>query len=305
MTFLGQVNQNGDYQGYGKYLWEDGSSYIGFWENGEFHGKGTYIWPDGDKYVGDWIIGKRTGKGVFIWANKDIYQGEFLNGKRHGEGTQWHVDGNKYLGQWQDGERNGKGLFYIAASRAVYDVTWVNGQAIGYGRFMTAEKDIYEGYFLNGKRHGEGTFTWSDGSRIAAYWQNGIRDDKRVKDLPPKRSEWKPPDNFLTCEPLPISAFEPKAPPNWDSRPAVSASQSQNQDQEGDTVPEWQRKLLEKKKNQASQESLGNTPNEKHSQNASSPDWKQEWQKQRENPKKKRGTRTRRTKDCPKMETTT
>jgi len=47
MSYKGQTSQNGKYNGYGHYVWEDGSSYTGFWEDGEFHGKGTYYWPDG------------------------------------------------------------------------------------------------------------------------------------------------------------------------------------------------------------------------------------------------------------------
>jgi len=138
--------------------------------------------------------------------------------------------------------------------KAVYDVNWVKGQAIGYGKFMTMDRDIYEGSFLNGKRHGEGTFTWADGSRIAGYWENGIRDDSRVRDLPPKVSDWSPPESFLNAKPSPFSDYAPIPPPGWDNPRYVSQPTSyvapnvHGAGRKEDAMQDWQKRVLEKKR---------------------------------------------------------
>ncbi|MCW8966633.1 MAG: hypothetical protein OQK82_08120 [Candidatus Pacearchaeota archaeon] len=60
--------------GYGVYVWGDGSRYEGEWKDGLMH-NGTYTWPDGTKYVG-----------------------KFENGEKSVFGTMYFPDGSKYVG---------------------------------------------------------------------------------------------------------------------------------------------------------------------------------------------------------------
>ena len=41
--------------GHGKYIWNDGSMYEGWWMDNKANGKGRLIHADGDHYIGDWL----------------------------------------------------------------------------------------------------------------------------------------------------------------------------------------------------------------------------------------------------------
>ena len=57
----GKIKYDGDYinnkaEGNGKYIWEDGESYIGQFKNCFSHGKGTEYYSNGEiKQKGNWI----------------------------------------------------------------------------------------------------------------------------------------------------------------------------------------------------------------------------------------------------------
>lgn len=48
--------------------------------------KGKYIWTDGTVYMGDWSKGKKDGKGKMIWPWGGSYEGGFKEDVRHGNG---------------------------------------------------------------------------------------------------------------------------------------------------------------------------------------------------------------------------
>ena len=50
----------GKREGIGKYYWNDGRIYIGFWENGKQHGLGKYIDNEKKEIFGIWINGRRN-----------------------------------------------------------------------------------------------------------------------------------------------------------------------------------------------------------------------------------------------------
>ena len=53
-SFKGKKN------GIGKYIWNDGREYIGYWMNGKQHGLGLYTNEVKENMWGIWINGKRT-----------------------------------------------------------------------------------------------------------------------------------------------------------------------------------------------------------------------------------------------------
>ena len=93
--------------GIGKYVFEDGDTYIGEWKYGMKHGNGIKIYGGkfhGDKYVGEWKDIWQDGYGTFIRDNGDQYVGEFKRGTYHGRGTYITFEGKVYEGLWENGK---------------------------------------------------------------------------------------------------------------------------------------------------------------------------------------------------------
>ena len=50
----------GKREGIGKFYWNDGRIYIGFWKSGKQHGLGKYIDNEKKEIFGIWINGRRN-----------------------------------------------------------------------------------------------------------------------------------------------------------------------------------------------------------------------------------------------------
>lgn len=71
---------------YGRYLFEDGSKFTGFFKNNNPE-SGIFSTKDGNQYSGEFNAeGKKNGIGKQVFANGDMYFGSFKNGKRNGKG---------------------------------------------------------------------------------------------------------------------------------------------------------------------------------------------------------------------------
>lgn len=92
------------YQGFGIYVWNDGSRYEGNFKNGERNGEGIYYYPKGAKFVGNQ-----------------------LRGKRHGWGTYHYPSGSKYVGEWKQEVREGKGSIY-SKGKLIGKGVWIAGE---------------------------------------------------------------------------------------------------------------------------------------------------------------------------------
>lgn len=67
------------------------------------NGYGVYLYPDGSKYQGDFRKGQADGYGVCYYADEDWYVGEWANHTFHGEGK-YHVKGKEVIeGVWEYG----------------------------------------------------------------------------------------------------------------------------------------------------------------------------------------------------------
>lgn len=89
--------------GYGKYLFEDGSLFTGFFKN-SFMYEGVWIAANGNSYTGQFGA-KNTfdGAGVYIEKSGDTYFGEYKMNKRHGRGM-YYTKLTKKLkkGEWKE-----------------------------------------------------------------------------------------------------------------------------------------------------------------------------------------------------------
>lgn len=68
-----------------------------------FNGYGTFVFRDGSKYTGSFRNKKPSGRGVMIRPNGDKYTGDWKDGIYDGEGTLYLQNGSKVSGLWRDG----------------------------------------------------------------------------------------------------------------------------------------------------------------------------------------------------------
>jgi hypothetical protein len=79
-----------------------GGFYSGCWKNDCFDGVGKYVYPDGSVYVGEFEKGKRSGVGV-LRGNGMKYQGQWANDMQNGKGKAY-FNGYVYEGHWREGK---------------------------------------------------------------------------------------------------------------------------------------------------------------------------------------------------------
>ena len=142
--------KNGEKEGYGAIIYEDGSFYEGEWKYSMRNGKGTCRCADGDIYEGEWKYGIQHGKGKMFFANGDIYEGEWRGGKKEGWGKFTSKNGIVYTGQLKDGKPYGQGTMNYLNGDIIYDGEWENGKKHGKGTFIFKNDVFYEGTFENG-----------------------------------------------------------------------------------------------------------------------------------------------------------
>lgn len=163
----------GTRDGYGFYLWDDGSFYRGCWEDGVRYGVGITRFDD------LLIFGNHTGDvhgfGAAIITTPN----------RYFAGTPGAV---RYVGNFEGGIPSGMGTLYDAEGALVYYGLFTHGAASSpqtpdwrYDSYRWVREelpngDVWEGEMLSGSREGFGIYLWSDGSWWFGFWQNGLRE---------------------------------------------------------------------------------------------------------------------------------
>lgn len=79
--------------------------YLGEFRNGEREGYGCYVWNDGSLYLGEWSNSKKSGEGLYIGDSGYVYIGMYRNGEKHGHGCEHHSNGVEIEGDFEYGER--------------------------------------------------------------------------------------------------------------------------------------------------------------------------------------------------------
>lgn len=67
--------------GYGTYIYANGSKYVGYFKAKKAHGMGTLYYSDGKKYVGEWKDHKFEGEGTYTTTDGKIFQGIWKENK--------------------------------------------------------------------------------------------------------------------------------------------------------------------------------------------------------------------------------
>ena len=97
---------NSKRHGIGKYYWNDGTVYDGFWNNDYTIKKGTYYFRTGDRYEGEHVNNVREGYGIYYAAKPENlygwikYEGYWKNNSPFGQGTATYPDGKKITGNF-------------------------------------------------------------------------------------------------------------------------------------------------------------------------------------------------------------
>jgi hypothetical protein len=166
--------------------------FTGDWKDGRKDGYGVFIYSDGSKYEGSWEQGKKEGRGTF-WVEekkklRKQYAGEWRRDNRHGMGMFFYEDGSKYEGYWVKNKREGKGRMVYGTDQSVYEGDWAQNERTGFGTLTLSNGDRYEGYWLHDKKEGPGKYfykasnkvyegEWADGApRCGTYHDNDDQD---------------------------------------------------------------------------------------------------------------------------------
>lgn len=178
--------KDGNQQGEGSMIWENGDKYVGFWENGNMSNKGSFYWADGSMYVGEWKKSKRNGVGVFYYAPENSSslvsnEGNWVDNKEYGQRTIVWKDGTKYVGSWDENKRNGQGTdYYLNGDKLVG--TWSdnkrNGKMIWYYNTGDREECQYKDGIL---ADGEATYYWASGEYMTGLYSKEEKDGKWLK----------------------------------------------------------------------------------------------------------------------------
>lgn len=194
--YIGELNEDGAFNGFGTYYFDNGARYVGNFVNDVMEGQGTYYYANGEYESGCFVNGQLwkgnlTYKKLVSFEN-GFYEGEFQHEKRNGYGIYVWDGGSHYEGEWKDSNMHGIGTYYYSDGRKDEGL-WENDKFVGpvdektkqakknkkedvayYGE-KSYPDGYYKGEFLNGMRHGEGTFTFNNGDE---YWGDWYYDDR-------------------------------------------------------------------------------------------------------------------------------
>jgi len=160
-NFIEETYQ-GDYKdnkasGDGKWVFADGSLFIGRFENG-IYTEGAYFYSNGDIYVGSFINGQRCDQGRMYYSNGEAdelgYSGDKKDGRFNGKGK-LHKPEAIYIGEFQD-DFFIDGVVFIAADKSFYVGKMKDGKGHGCGRMYFSDGSVYDGEFEGGAFNGRG-----------------------------------------------------------------------------------------------------------------------------------------------------
>ncbi len=182
-------------QGFGTYVYANGSRYTGEFRGGLKHGKGVYYYANGNKYLGEWKEDLRQGEGKLNYANGDVFTGQFQADFMEGQGTMLFSHGDRYIGSWKKNKPNGKGIYYFQTGER-YEGDFVDARFEGKGMLYYKNGSFFSGEWRASKKQGQGLLQELNGRSVSGIWEN----DKLIRTIHPSRSEESPVGNKPTVQ---------------------------------------------------------------------------------------------------------
>ena len=190
--YIGQW-QDGKRQGLGIEIQSDGTTNTDLYVNDDLadaikpgpangdtkNGWGVYIYDDGSVYEGYFRKGNRDGYGKLTLTDGSIYQGQFAKDKYEGYGVISNPDGTQIAGIFERGRYVGElknqfgcvsgdcynGYGVKVDNTGSYFGEFKEGKFHGMGRFVEKNGIEYDGSFVAGSFDGFATLTYPEGVR--------------------------------------------------------------------------------------------------------------------------------------------
>lgn len=159
-----QCLSGGCNDGYGIYLLENGTKYIGLFSDGKPFKHGVVFYKNGDKYVGNWSDWKKNGNGTLFKSNGKSEHGTWKADEL--------INDKKLVGCISGDCKNGKGV-YIYQDNTRYEGEFKDGLANGTGVCFYADGSVYSGQWKHHNYNGLGVKYGNDGQLKIGNWQNG------------------------------------------------------------------------------------------------------------------------------------
>ena len=167
---------NDNFEGWNKYIDNEGILFVGLFKNGLLNGKGLKFSKDINHiYMGDFINNLRNGFGK-DYRNAYKYEGMFNNDKKCGKGKIEFENGDTYEGDFKDNKFNGYGNFKWKKNGHEYKGNYLDGKFHGFGYYKLGGKEYYKGEYKNGIKDGKGEICKADGTKFYAVFKNGKPD---------------------------------------------------------------------------------------------------------------------------------
>ncbi|CAL6053979.1 Conserved_hypothetical protein [Hexamita inflata] len=171
-NYQGQI-LDGNIQGFGQYISQNGKIYNGTWQNNQFI-KGSITSSSKTKQNTTWSQSNQTDSGYdlgILQRNGDYYEGYLYNNKYHGEGILNYKNGSNYTGNFSNGHCNGEGFLELS-NGDYYTGNWKNNQKSGYGIYSFSGNK-YIGDFSEDLAHGRGSVLYQNYDHYDGYWSEG------------------------------------------------------------------------------------------------------------------------------------
>lgn len=178
--YIGNINYQGELEGNGKYIDENGNVYIGNFENNNYHGFGVMEYYYNEfgflRYEGFWNNNCKQGKGKMIFIDGSIYEGDFYLDDIHGKGKLKYSEGYSYEGEFCHNKKCHNGKYLDCNNKIIYEGEWLNDLYHGNGILYYSNGKIkYKGEFKKGHFNGIGIHYLSNGEKnLKAFFYNGV-----------------------------------------------------------------------------------------------------------------------------------
>ena len=149
-------------------------TYEGEFKNNLKEGYGKYIYEDGTCYIGEWKHNLKNGKGIIYYENNTIkYEGNFFKDKFKGWGKFYYPDGKYYIGEWKNNLRHGDGKLYYKNNNIEYEGNFYEDKFQGKGKYYYENRDYYKGEWKDNQRNGKGTlFLFEQNIQLEGIFKN-------------------------------------------------------------------------------------------------------------------------------------